>query len=144
MGPIRTPRSGTESRDDVMTSSLDYLKSSNDETCSKINFNLKSQSQLSISKSDNETDSLSDNVQLDINQLQPAEVNFDHLENSHSKSNSNSKFNFGEFEVSEKEISKISKIIKQEMTSVQQSELHTFSIPLLVDINYAKNWGLLH
>ena len=48
------------------------------------------------------------------------------------------------FEVSEKEISKISKIIKQEMTSVQQSELHTFSIPLLVDINYAKNWGLLH
>ena len=48
------------------------------------------------------------------------------------------------FEVSEKEISKISKIIKQEMMSVQQSELHTFSIPLLVDINYAKNWGLLH
>ncbi len=48
------------------------------------------------------------------------------------------------FEVSEKEISKTSKIIKQEMMSVQQSELHTFSIPLLVDINYAKNWGLLH
>ena len=56
-----------------------------------------------MSKSDNETDSLSDNVQLDINQLQPAEVNFDNLETSHSKSNSNSKFNFGEFEVSEKE-----------------------------------------
>ena len=48
------------------------------------------------------------------------------------------------FEVPDSDISKISKIIKDEMTSVQESELHTFSIPLLVDINYANNWGLLH
>ena len=30
------------------------------------------------------------------------------------------------------------------MTSVKDSELHSFSIPLLVDINTGKNWGDLH
>ena len=48
------------------------------------------------------------------------------------------------FEVPESDISKVSKVIREEMTSVQESDLHTFSIPLLVDINYANNWGLLH
>ena len=38
----------------------------------------------------------------------------------------------------------MSKIIKDEMTSVQNSDLHSFSIPLSVDINYGENWGLLH
>ena len=35
-------------------------------------------------------------------------------------------------------------IIKDELTSVQNSDLHSFSIPLSVDINYGENWGLLH
>ena len=48
------------------------------------------------------------------------------------------------FEAPESDLSKVSKVIKEEMTSVQESDLHTFSIPLLVDINYANNWGLLH
>ena len=48
------------------------------------------------------------------------------------------------FEVPEKEISSISKIIKEEMSSVKDSELHSFSIPLLVDINSGNNWGMLH
>ena len=48
------------------------------------------------------------------------------------------------FEVPKKEVSKMSKIIKEEMISVQDSELHSFSIPLLVDINIGENWGMLH
>ena len=38
----------------------------------------------------------------------------------------------------------VSKIIKDEMTSVINSDLHSFSIPFLVDINIGDNWGLLH
>ena len=37
-----------------------------------------------------------------------------------------------------------SKLIKDTMTSVRDSELHSFSIPLLVDINTGDNWGELH
>ena len=48
------------------------------------------------------------------------------------------------FEVPKNEVSKISKIIKEEMISVKDSELHSFSIPLLVDINIGDNWGMLH
>jgi len=48
------------------------------------------------------------------------------------------------FEVSNKDVDKISKMIKDEMTSVINSDLHTFSIPFLVDINIGDNWGLLH
>ncbi len=48
------------------------------------------------------------------------------------------------FEVSKEEVSKMSKIIKDEMISVKDSELHSFSIPLLVDINIGNNWGMLH
>ena len=48
------------------------------------------------------------------------------------------------FEVSKKEVSKMSKIIKDDMISVKDSELHSFSIPLLVDINIGNNWGMLH
>ena len=48
------------------------------------------------------------------------------------------------FEVPNKNVDKISKVIKDEMTSVINSDLHTFSIPLLVDLNIGNNWGLLH
>ena len=48
------------------------------------------------------------------------------------------------FEVEEKNIINSSKIIKKIMTSVQDSNLHSFSIPLLVDINSGDNWGQLH
>ena len=46
------------------------------------------------------------------------------------------------FEAPSKDTAKISKIIKKEMTSVQNSELHSFSIPLSVDINVGDNWGI--
>ncbi len=48
------------------------------------------------------------------------------------------------FEVEEKNIINSSKLIKKIMTSVKDSNLHSFSIPLLVDINSGDNWGQLH
>ncbi|MDA9723060.1 DNA polymerase I [Candidatus Pelagibacter sp.] len=48
------------------------------------------------------------------------------------------------FEESSKEIKKSTKLIKDLMLSVKDSELHSFSIPLLVDINIGENWGELH
>mgnify|MGYP001471296878 CR=1 FL=1 len=48
------------------------------------------------------------------------------------------------FEVPEKEVKSITKIIKEEMMSVTQSDLHSFSTPLTVDINIGDNWGILH
>ncbi|MDB2353995.1 DNA polymerase I [Candidatus Pelagibacter bacterium] len=48
------------------------------------------------------------------------------------------------FEVPEKEAKNITKIIKEQMTSVTNSDLHAFSIPLTVDINTGDNWGVLH
>ena len=48
------------------------------------------------------------------------------------------------FEVPEKEAKNITKIIKEEMASVTNSDLHAFSIPLTVDINTGDNWGVLH
>jgi len=48
------------------------------------------------------------------------------------------------FEVPEKDAKNITKIIKEEMTSVTNSDLHAFSIPLTVDINTGDNWGVLH
>ena len=48
------------------------------------------------------------------------------------------------FEVKSEEVSKYSKIIKDEMSSVKDSDLHSFSIPLLVDLNSGDNWGDLH
>ena len=48
------------------------------------------------------------------------------------------------FEIPKKDLNIMSKIIKDEMTSVQNSDLHSFSIPLSVDVNYGENWGLLH
>jgi len=48
------------------------------------------------------------------------------------------------FEVPKIELEKISHLIKEEMTSVAKSDLHSFSIPLTVDINSGENWGILH
>ena len=48
------------------------------------------------------------------------------------------------FEVIEKEVNNYSKIIKDEMSSVKDSDLHSFSLPLSVDINSSDNWGNLH
>ena len=48
------------------------------------------------------------------------------------------------FEVPEKEAKTITKIIQEEMTSVTESDLHSFSTPLTVDVNTGDNWGILH
>ncbi len=48
------------------------------------------------------------------------------------------------FEVKNGEAKKYSKIIQDEMSSVKDSDLHSFSIPLLVDVNVGDNWGDLH
>ena len=44
----------------------------------------------------------------------------------------------------EKEVKTITKIIQEEMTSVTESDLHSFSTPLTVDVNSGNNWGILH
>ena len=48
------------------------------------------------------------------------------------------------FEVQEKEVKTITKIIQEEMTSVRESDLHSFSTLLSVDVNIGDNWGILH
>ena len=48
------------------------------------------------------------------------------------------------FEVHKNEVKKMAKIIKEEMVSVTNSDYHSFSIPLTVDINSGDNWGSLH
>jgi len=48
------------------------------------------------------------------------------------------------FETAKSSVNEYSKIIKNEMSSVKDSNLHSFSIPLLVDINLGSNWGNLH
>ena len=48
------------------------------------------------------------------------------------------------FETSKEESKKISKLIKDHMMSVKDSDLHSFSVPLLVDVNFGDNWGDLH
>ena len=48
------------------------------------------------------------------------------------------------FEVPKKDEKVMIKLIKDEMTSVAQSDYHSFSTPLTVDINVGDNWGMLH
>jgi len=48
------------------------------------------------------------------------------------------------FETSKEEAKRISKIIIEEMSNVANSDLHSFSIPLTVDLNIGDNWGSLH
>ena len=48
------------------------------------------------------------------------------------------------FEVPSQEVESVSKIIKDEMSSVTESDLHSFSTPLTIDLNIGENWGILH
>ena len=48
------------------------------------------------------------------------------------------------FEVPIKEVKNMTKLIKDVMTSVTDSELHSFSTSLTVDVNTGDNWGILH
>ena len=48
------------------------------------------------------------------------------------------------FEAPKDEAKKISNIIIEEMSSVANSEHHSFTIPLTVDLNIGDNWGALH
>ena len=48
------------------------------------------------------------------------------------------------FETPKEEVKRISKIIAEQMSGVAKSELHSFSIPLTVDLNIGDNWGALH
>ena len=48
------------------------------------------------------------------------------------------------FETPEDDVKRISKIIIEEMSGVVNSDHHSFSIPLTVDLNTGNNWGQLH
>ena len=48
------------------------------------------------------------------------------------------------FETPKDEEKRIKKIIIEEMSSVVDSDQHSFSIPLTVDLNTGDNWGELH
>ena len=48
------------------------------------------------------------------------------------------------FEVPEKEVKNIAKVIQEEMSSVTESDLHSFSTLLTVEVNTGDNWGILH
>tara|TARA_B100001057_G_scaffold4811_1_gene4332 strand:+ start:18 stop:2792 length:2775 start_codon:yes stop_codon:yes gene_type:complete len=48
------------------------------------------------------------------------------------------------FEIPKKDEKAMIKLIEKEMTSVAQSDYHSFSTPLTVDINRGDNWGSLH
>ena len=48
------------------------------------------------------------------------------------------------FEVPNNEVKNLCKIIRDEMISVKDSDLHSFTTPLTVDINTGDNWGILH
>ncbi len=48
------------------------------------------------------------------------------------------------FETSKVDANRISKVIIDEMSGVAESDIHSFSIPLTVDINIGENWGGLH
>ena len=48
------------------------------------------------------------------------------------------------FEVPDKDVKNMIKIIEGEMTSVTKSDLHSFTTPLTIDVNTGDNWGVLH
>ena len=48
------------------------------------------------------------------------------------------------FEVIKEEVGNYTKIIRHEMSSVANSDMHLFSIPLSVYVNVGDNWGDLH
>jgi len=48
------------------------------------------------------------------------------------------------FEIPKKDEKAMIKLIEKEMTSVTESDYHSFATPLTVDINVGDNWGMLH
>ena len=48
------------------------------------------------------------------------------------------------FETDTSEVKSVTSLIKDTMISVRDSNFHSFSIPLLVDVNIGDNWGQLH
>ena len=48
------------------------------------------------------------------------------------------------FEVPNNDVKNLCEVIKEEMISVKDSDLHSFSTPLTVDIDTGDNWGILH
>ncbi len=48
------------------------------------------------------------------------------------------------FEVPNDEVKNLCETIHEEMISVKDSDLHSFTTPLTVDINKGDNWGILH
>ena len=48
------------------------------------------------------------------------------------------------FETPKDEVKRVSKLIIDEMSGVANSDQHSFSIPLTVDLNAGDNWGTLH
>tara|TARA_Y100001970_G_scaffold235743_1_gene294945 strand:- start:3479 stop:6253 length:2775 start_codon:yes stop_codon:yes gene_type:complete len=48
------------------------------------------------------------------------------------------------FEVKSSNSKEMSKIIREVMNGVNSSEHHKFTVPLLIDLNFGENWGMLH
>ena len=48
------------------------------------------------------------------------------------------------FEAPKSEVKRVCRLIIDEMSSVTNSDQHSFSIPLTVDLNMGDNWGDLH
>ena len=48
------------------------------------------------------------------------------------------------FEIKSSKLNEITKIIREIMISVESSDHHKFTVPLLVDLNSGENWGVLH
>jgi DNA polymerase-1 len=48
------------------------------------------------------------------------------------------------FEVPTNEVKSMTKLIKEIMSGVTESDMHSFSTPLTVDVNTGDNWGILH
>ena len=48
------------------------------------------------------------------------------------------------FEIKTSNINEIKKLIREIMISVESSDHHKFTVPLLIDLNSGENWGMLH
>ena len=48
------------------------------------------------------------------------------------------------FEIKTSNINEITKLIREIMISVESSDHHKFTVPLLIDLNSGENWGMLH
>ena len=48
------------------------------------------------------------------------------------------------FEIKSSKVKELSKLIREIMNGVKDSEYHKFTIPLLIDLNSGENWGMLH